>query len=161
MTAKNATERFPLTLLYDAGCPVCSLEMDHLRERCTDGSLCFVDITAPGFDSAAWDTTQTELMARIHGVRPDGTHLLGLAALREAYAAAGLGHWLAPTGWRGLAGPADAAYERFARDRQRLSRLAAPLIARIRTWRARRTLRHMAACQGGACGIETTGSARR
>ena len=27
---------YPLTLFYDAACPVCSLEMDHLRERCTD-----------------------------------------------------------------------------------------------------------------------------
>jgi predicted DCC family thiol-disulfide oxidoreductase YuxK len=161
MTANNVTDRFPLTLLYDAACPVCSLEMDHLRERCTDGSLRFVDITAPGFDAAAWATTQAELMARIHGVRPDGTHLVGLAALREAYAAVGLGGWLAPTAWRGLAGPADAAYEQFARHRQRWSRLAAPLIAGIREWRARRTLQRMGACQGGACDIHTTRSARR
>jgi predicted DCC family thiol-disulfide oxidoreductase YuxK len=161
MTANNATLRFPLTLLYDAACPVCSLEMDHLRERCTSGSLRFVDITAPGFSAAAWGTTQAELMARIHGVRPDGTHLIGLAALREAYAAAGLGHWLAPTGWRGVAGVADTAYEQFARHRQRVSRWAAPLIGAIRTWRARRTLRRMAACQGGACRIDNdTRSAR-
>jgi predicted DCC family thiol-disulfide oxidoreductase YuxK len=31
-------------LFYDAACPVCALEMDHLRERCHDGRLRFVDI---------------------------------------------------------------------------------------------------------------------
>jgi predicted DCC family thiol-disulfide oxidoreductase YuxK len=161
MTANLAKTSFPLTLLYDAACPVCSLEMDHLRERCSDGRLLFIDITAPGFDAAAWGVTQAELMARIHGVRPDGTHLIGLAALREAYAAAGLGHWLAATGWRGFTPWADAAYERFARHRQPISRAMAPLIAALREWRARRTLRRMAACRDGACSLPNERSARR
>src|SRR5262245_25248882 len=45
--------RYPLTLFYDASCPVCALEMDHLRERDIEGRLIFVDIGAPGFDAAA------------------------------------------------------------------------------------------------------------
>lgn len=154
--------RWPLTLLYDAACPVCSLEMDHLRERSADGRLRFVDISAPGFSAAAWGSTQAELMARIHGVRPDGSHLVGLPALREAYAAAGLGAWLAPTGWRGAARLADLAYEAFARHRQPISRVAAPLIDGLREWRARRQLRRMAACSDGACTVDAaTRRARR
>ena len=42
---------YPLTLLYDADCPVCSLEMDNLRARDAEGRLVFVDIAAPGFDA--------------------------------------------------------------------------------------------------------------
>lgn len=160
MTGKMDTSRWPLTLLYDAACPVCSLEMDHLRERCTNGRLVFIDITAPGFSAAAWGSTQGELMARIHGVRPDGSHLIGLAALREAYAAAGLGAWIAPTGWRGAARLSDLAYEAFARHRQPISRLAAPLINALRELRARRQLRRMAACGSGACAIESTPTRR-
>lgn len=48
MTAMT-NDRFPLTLLYDAACPVCALEMDHLRQRNRDGRLAFVDIAAPDF----------------------------------------------------------------------------------------------------------------
>ena len=126
MTVNTTSNRWPLTLLYDAQCAVCSLEMDHLRQRCGDaGHLVFVDITAAGFDAARWDTTQAELMAQIHAVRPDGSHLIGLAALREAYAVAGLGAWLAPTGWRGVRWLSDRAYAAFARHRQRISRAAA------------------------------------
>lgn len=154
MTGNLDKARWPLTLLYDAACPVCSLEMDHLRERSADGRLAFVDITAPGFSAAAWGSTQAELMARIHGVRPDGSHLIGLAALREAYAAAGLGAWIAPTGWRGAAWLGDRAYEAFARHRQPISRAAAPLIDALRSWRARRQLKRMAACSGGACAVD-------
>lgn len=160
MTGNMDKNRWPLTLLYDAACPVCSLEMDHLRERCGDGRLAFVDITAPGFAAAAWGSTQAELMARIHGVRPDGSHLIGLPALREAYAAVGLGAWIAPTGWRGAAWLSDRAYEAFARHRQPISRLAAPLIGALREWRARRQLQRMAACSGGACAIDATATRR-
>ncbi|MEQ1806344.1 MAG: DCC1-like thiol-disulfide oxidoreductase family protein [Burkholderiaceae bacterium] len=38
---------YPLTLLYDATCPVCALEMDHLRSRNAAGQLVFVDRSHP------------------------------------------------------------------------------------------------------------------
>lgn len=142
--------RYPLTMLYDGACPVCSLEMDHLRERNGAGRLDFVDISAPGFDAAAWGTELAELGRRMHGVRPDGSHLVGLAALREAYAAVGLGWVLKASGWQPVAPLAERGYEAFARHRQSISRLAAPLIHALRAWRMQR---RMAACQSGACEI--------
>ena len=142
---------YPLTLLYDAACPVCSLEMDHLWERNSAGRLAFIDITAPGFDAAAYGTTLSELQAQIHGVLPDGSHLIGLAALREGYAAVGLGWVLKSTAWGALAPLADAGYRIFARHRQRISRMAAPLIAAVRSVRARRVAKAMAQCQNGTC----------
>lgn len=142
-----------LTLLYDAACPVCSLEMDHLWERNSAGHLAFIDITTPGFDAAAYGTTLPELHAQIHGVRPDGSHLIGLAALREAYAAVGLGWVLKPTAWRPLKPLADAGYRVFARHRQSISRAAAPFIAAVRALRARRVAKAMSQCQAGACAL--------
>ena len=142
---------YPLTLLYDAACPVCSLEMDHLWERNSAGHLAFIDITAPGFEAAAYGTTLDELQAQIHGVWADGSHLIGLAALREAYAAVGLGWMLKPTAWGPLAPLADAGYRVFARHRRSISRAAAPLIAALRNLRARRVAKAMAQCQAGAC----------
>lgn len=146
------TEIPVLTLLYDASCPVCALEMDHLRERSRDGRLAFVDIAKPGFDAAAVGATQAELNARIHGVLPDGTLLRGMPTLRLAYATAGLGWVLAPTGWAPLRPLFDVAYRVFARHRQLISRLAAPFIAAVRALRMAARRR---ACTGSACRHDT------
>lgn len=144
---------YPLTLLYDAQCPVCSLEMDHLRERCTDGRLRFVDISQPGFDAARYGATLAAMDAEIHGVRPDGSLLKGVEVLRLAYAAAGLGWVMRPTGWAPLRPAFDAGYRLFARHRRRISAVAAPLIATIRAQRARRVAKAMRDCQAGVCEV--------
>jgi len=159
---------YPLTLLYDASCPVCSLEMDHLRERNDDGLLRFIDIGTKGFDAAAHGTTLEALNAEIHGVRPDGSVIRGVQVLRLAYEAAGIGWVLRPTGWPVLRPAFDAGYRVFARHRQAISRVAAPLIGAIRAQRARRVNERMRACMstgaGAACEVRrsnesTTGSA--
>lgn len=144
-------DTWPLTLYYDAACPVCALEMDHLKARNGAGRLAFVDISAPGFDAAASGATLAELDAEIHAVHPDGRHVIGLEALRLAYAAVGLGWVLRPTGFGPLRPLFDGAYRLFARYRQPISRATAPLIDAIRRRRARRLVRRIVACQGGAC----------
>jgi predicted DCC family thiol-disulfide oxidoreductase YuxK len=151
---------YPLSLLYDAACPVCSLEMDHLRERNREGKLVFIDITAAGFDASAWGTSLAELNAEIHGVTPNGEHVIGLAALRAAYAAVGLGWVLSATAWGPLAPLADAGYRLFARYRRPISAAAAPVIQVTRAWRERRLRRvhqGMARCQGGQCEVNAQG----
>lgn len=147
------TANYPLTLLYDAQCPVCSLEMDHLRERCNDGRLLFVDISEPGFAAARYGLTAAALDAEIHGVRPDGSTLKGVEVLRLAYAAAGLGWVMRPTGWAPLRPAFDVGYRLFARHRRRISAAAAPLIDLIRAQRARRVAEAMRACRAGACEV--------
>ena len=142
--------RYPLTLLYDASCPVCSLEMDHLRERDTAGHLRFVDIAAPGFDAAAYGRSWAALDAEIHGVWADGSAVVGLATLRAAYAAVGLGWVLAGTGAGPLRPLFDRAYRLFARYRRPISRAAAPLIDAVR---ARRVHARMTRCRDGACDL--------
>ena len=145
------TATYPLTLLYDAQCPVCALEMDHLRERCTDGRLRFVDISQPGFDASVYGLTHAAIDAEIHGIRADGCVLKGVEVLRLAYAAVGLGWVLLPTGWTPLKPAFDWGYGVFARHRRRISAAAAPLIDAIRAQRARRTAAAMRACASGAC----------
>jgi predicted DCC family thiol-disulfide oxidoreductase YuxK len=144
---------YPLTLLYDAQCPVCALEMDHLRARCSDGRLCFVDIAQPGFDASVYGLTLAALDAEIHAVRSDGSVLKGVEVLRLAYAAAGLGWVLQPTAWAPLKPAFDRGYLLFARHRRRISAVAAPLIDAIRAYRARRISAAMSACAGGACRV--------
>src|SRR3990167_9409736 len=91
ITGGKMSKTYPLTLLYDGLCPVCSLEMDHLRERDRHGRLVFVDIAAPGFDAARYGVTHEALDAALPGLCADGRMLRGMPVLRLAYAAAGLG----------------------------------------------------------------------
>lgn len=141
---------YPLTLLYDASCPVCRLEMDHLRERCTDGRLLFVDISAPGFDPATYGATLEDMNAVIHGIAADGRTLRGVEVLRLAYAAAGLGWVLRPTGWPLLRPVFDVGYRVFARNRYGISRALAPAVEAIEAWRMTRRMR---ACHSGQCDV--------
>jgi predicted DCC family thiol-disulfide oxidoreductase YuxK len=85
------------------------------------GRLDLEDIAAPGFDAARYGRSWDELMARIHGVLPDGTVVEGVEVFRRAYAAVGFGWLVAPTRWPLLRPLADAAYRWFARNRLRLT----------------------------------------
>ena len=127
----------PLKVFYDASCPVCALEMDHLRSRDSAGHLELVDMSAPGFDAACHGFHSADLDAAIHAVRPDGSVVRGMPALRLAYAAAGLGWLLRPTGVGPLRPVFDAAYRVFAGNRKAISRALAPAIAALRNRRER------------------------
>ncbi len=122
-------------LLYDGECPLCRREAQFLQKRNHHGWLAFEDITASGFDPAAYRTTHEELMGVIHGVFPDGRIVKKVAVFREAYRAIGMGWLLAPTAWPGLRWLADIAYEWFARNRMQLG-----------GWFGRK-------CETGACDI--------
>ncbi len=145
------TNTYPLTLLYDANCPVCALEMEHLRERNAEAKLVFVDISAEGFDPAPFGASFEAMDAEIHGVLPDGSVIKGVEVLRLAYAAVGLGWVMRPTGWAPVKPLFDWGYRVFARHRRRISGAAGPLIGAVRALRARRTVQRMQACAGGAC----------
>lgn len=109
-----------ITLLYDGECPLCSREVRLLERRDRGrGHIAFEDIAAPGFDASAYGRDASELMARIHGMLPDGTLVEGVEVFRRAYAAVGLGWLVAPSRWPGLRRLADAAYRVFARNRLR------------------------------------------
>jgi predicted DCC family thiol-disulfide oxidoreductase YuxK len=146
--ATTACPLYPLTLLYDSSCAVCRLEMDELRERDAAAKLRLIDISAPGFDAAAYGATLAEMNALLHAVDAQGRTHRGVAALRMAYTAVGLGRLVAPTGWPLLRPLFDGAYAVFARHRYGISRLARPLIERIA---AARAARRMQRCARGVC----------
>ncbi len=110
------------TLLYDSECPFCRREVEWLRRRDRDGRLAVIDIAAPGFDPAPLGLTHDRVHARLHGVDGDGDVVEGLAAMRGAWRAVGLGWVMAPTGWPVLRWFADLGYRQFARYRVPLGR---------------------------------------
>jgi predicted DCC family thiol-disulfide oxidoreductase YuxK len=136
---------YPLTLLYDASCPVCRLEMDELRYRDRAGQLIFADISAPGFDLAAhWpgasataQPSQLDMKAALHGIGANGVLYTGVETIRLAYAGVGLGWLWAPTAWPVLRPVFDLGYRWFARHRYVISARLAPLVGVIAQRRAR------------------------
>ena len=111
-----------ITVLFDGECPLCAREVSLLRRLDRGrGRIGFEDIAAPDFAAGRYGRDHAELMARIHGVLPDGRLVEGVEVFRRAYAAVGLGLALAWTGWPGLRPLADAGYRWFARNRLRLT----------------------------------------
>ena len=111
------------TLLYDSDCPFCKLEVEWLQRRSAGHRLGAVDIAADDFDAAQFGLSEDDVHARLHGVRPDGTVVEGMEAIREAWSAAGIGWVMAPTGWPILRWFADLGYVVFAKYRVPLGRL--------------------------------------
>lgn len=110
------------TILYDGDCPLCLREIRMLRRLDRGrGRLGLTDIAAPGFRASQHGVDHATLMARIHGVTPDGRLVEGMEVFRRGYAAVGLGWLVAPTAWPVLAPLFDAAYRWFARNRLRLT----------------------------------------
>lgn len=123
-----------IKVLYDGECPLCSREIRFLEKRDRGrGLIRFEDIAYPRFDPAAYGLDMRDAMARIHGVLPDGTVIVGVEVFRHAYAAVGLGWLMAPTRWPGVRRLADLAYRVFARNRLR--------------WTGRASACHEARCQ--------------
>jgi len=147
------TPAYPLTLMYDASCAVCALEMDALRQRDVHNRLILIDISAEGFDAAVFGTTLEALYAEIHAVDAHGVQTRGIAVLRLAYQAVGLGWVLRPTGWGPLRPLSDMGYRFFARHRSTVSRALTPLIHLVRERRAQRLAREMSQCSQGQCAM--------
>ena len=110
------SETYPLTLFFDAQCPVCRREMDSLRERDDAHRLRFADVRAADFAVPA-GTTLDRMLDAIHGRTADGRLVVGVETLRLAYRAVGLGWLIAPTAWPLLRAPSERAYLWFARHR--------------------------------------------
>lgn len=112
---------FDIKLLYDGNCPLCRREWAFIKRRDRRNRVAGEDIAAAGFDASRFGRTQEQVMARIHGVLPDGTVIEGVEVFRRAYRAIGLGWLIGWTAWPVFRPIVDAAYRWFARNRMRLT----------------------------------------
>lgn len=151
-TTPHDAALYPLTLLYDASCPLCLIEMENLMARNQAGRLAFVDASAPNFDDTTWGTPRAELMRIIHAVRADGGVVTGVEVFRLAYDAVGLGWVTRPTEWPLLKPLAEFLYPILARNRYRFSARFSTLLFGIAKRRAaKRAAERAAQCKDGAC----------
>ncbi|NBW77727.1 MAG: DUF393 domain-containing protein [Betaproteobacteria bacterium] len=87
-----------LTVLYDGSCPLCQMEIAHLKGlaiKQTNSALCFVDISPEGENGLAFAVDRVNLMARFHVQLQDGSRLSGAAAF--------VAMWSRLPGWQWLA----------------------------------------------------------
>ena len=125
--------RYPLTVFYDASCPMCANEMHSLKERDRDARLDLIDCSARDFDDtvlAGTGITRADLMTRIHARDTHGRWLVALDAIEAAYHAVGLERAARFWGSRRMRPVLDPLYRCVARWRQTLSRLGAAALVR-------------------------------
>ena len=126
MSATDRPVRFPLTIFYDASCPMCAGEMRVLKARDRGNRLALVDCSAPEFeeDELLGDgLRRSDLMNLIHARDAHGRWFVGPDALALAYGAAGLetmAHFWGSSRLRPWLG---RLYPWIARHRRILSRL--------------------------------------
>ena len=80
---------YPLTMLYDGDCALCSREVVLLKSRATSERLRFQNIRAADFEAGALGVSQQELLAALHVQTADGELLRGPEAMRAVYTAVG------------------------------------------------------------------------
>jgi len=111
----------PVTIFYDAACPLCAREIAMLKRLDKGhGRLIARDINDPTLFPTGLGRTRDDLMARIHALGPDGNLIEGMDVFRAAYRAVGYGWLLAPTAWPLLRPLFDALYRLFAKHRVRI-----------------------------------------
>ncbi len=110
-----------LTIFYDGGCPLCAIEMRHLKKRNQEGRLAFEDIMATDFTARYPSLDWQALNDRIHAMKNDGSLVVGLDATHQAWRLVGRGWLYAPLRWPLIRPVADWLYVKFARHRYTVS----------------------------------------
>lgn len=125
----NVAPTYPLTVYYDATCPLCRSEMETLEARDADNVLRLVDCSGPAFNEVpcvAEGVTRPMMMARIHARDAGGRWLRGLDVFAIVYRAAGFTTLARLYESRRLRPLFDCLYPWIADHRYELSRWGLP-----------------------------------
>jgi predicted DCC family thiol-disulfide oxidoreductase YuxK len=130
MKPRKLAVRYPLTIYYDASCPMCASEMLALKDRDAHDRLILIDCSAAGFPDQVEGVSRQAMMELIHARDAGGVWRVGVEVFEAAYRAAGL-TWAARLwGNRFLRPLWSRLYPWVARNRQSLSRLGANRLVR-------------------------------
>ena len=81
---------YPLTIYYDASCPLCAAEMHTIKETDFENKLVLVDCSSDNFAEPAFcPSNKAAMMERIHAVDAAGEWLTGVDVFAIAYRAGG------------------------------------------------------------------------
>jgi predicted DCC family thiol-disulfide oxidoreductase YuxK len=86
----NSNITYPLTIYYDASCPLCKAEMETIKETDFEQKLILVDCSSDDFVEPAFcPTNKADMMERIHAQDAAGLWLKGVDVFAIAYKAGG------------------------------------------------------------------------
>lgn len=84
------TIQYPLTIYYDASCPMCRSEMETLKETDKNNQLILVDCSDTNLTlPASCPATREAMMERIHAIDANGQWIKSTQVFAAAYAASG------------------------------------------------------------------------
>ncbi len=75
------TPVFPLRVLYDGGCSVCSATVEGYGRREGGERLILIDVAAADFDPEAFGLPMADLLYELHAIDREGTLYRGVEAL--------------------------------------------------------------------------------
>jgi predicted DCC family thiol-disulfide oxidoreductase YuxK len=120
---------YPLTIYYDASCPLCAAEMHTIKETDFENKLILVDCSNDSFSEPAFcPTNKVAMMERIHAQDATGAWIKGVDVFAAAYQAAGFKHLSKFWGSRILRPILSRAYPFIADNRHWLSKTPLPYL---------------------------------
>ena len=120
---------YPLTIYYDASCPLCATEMHTIKETDFDNKLILVDCSSDEFSEPAFcPTDKVTMMERIHAQDATGAWIKGVDVFAAAYNAAGFKQLGSVWGSATLKPLLSRIYPFIADNRQWLSRTPLPYL---------------------------------
>jgi predicted DCC family thiol-disulfide oxidoreductase YuxK len=122
--------QYPLTIFYDASCPLCRREIDLLAKFDTQHLLAMQDCSDPLYPGADGHTRQA-MMELIHARDATGQWLIGAPVFAAAYQATGFASIARLWGNARLQPMWAVVYPWIARNRNTLSRLG---VVSVFTW---------------------------
>ena len=120
---------YPLTIYYDASCPLCATEMHTIKETDFKNQLILVDCSNDNFSEPAFcPTNKAAMMERIHAQDATGAWIKGVDVFAVAYNAAGFKQLSSFWGSATLKPLLSRIYPFIADNRQWLSRTPLPYL---------------------------------
>lgn len=112
----------PLTVYYDAACPLCRREVAFYRRLDNNGRIAWSDVSRNADGLAADGVSQAEALARIHARKPDDTLISGACVFVAMWRRLPGFRWIAPVAaTRPVLAVLERAYRIFARRRGRIT----------------------------------------
>lgn len=151
------TVDYPLTIYYDASCPLCTREVTVLKRYDHADLLRLIDCSPEKF-AAVEGHSREAMMQLIHARDAAGRWLIGAPVFAAAYRASGFASIASLWGSARLQPLWAVVYPWIARHRMLLSRLGATgaltwALHRLHQRAARKAAAQSQLCKGGACDL--------
>lgn len=112
-----------LTIFIDGGCPLCVLEMRHLKNKDVHNKIAIIDILDDSFTSRFPHINAEQAMTVLQAQLADGSGLSGLDVTHKAWSLVGQGWRTGFLRWPFIRPVADRFYYYFANNRNFISKV--------------------------------------